>query len=71
MNPIENDATEFLTVDATGTVKRHKLAQLELPLGYPGTPKDVKATIKQVADHAEIVEDLDDQDSETEAVIRD
>ena len=71
MNPTENDAAEFYTVNAYGEITKHKLVQLELPLRYPGTPKGAKAAIRQVDSSDDIAEDLDDQDSETEAVICD
>ena len=55
----------YYTVNAYGELTKHTMKQLELPLG-PGRVIKIRPTDSYV----ETVEDLDDQDSETEAVIR-
>jgi hypothetical protein len=56
----------YYTVNAYGELKKHTMRQLELPFGPSNPGRVVK--IRPVSD--EIAEDLDDQDSEMEAVIR-
>ena len=57
----------YYTVNAYGELEKHTMRQLELPFG-PSDPGRVVKIRPWTA--AEIVEDLDDQDSETEAVFR-
>lgn len=62
------DPLVYYTVNAYGELTKHTLKQLELPLGPSNTGRVLK--IRPTDDYVETVEDLDDQDSETEAVIR-
>lgn len=59
----------YYTVNAYGELKKHTMRQLELPFGPSDPGRVIK--IRPEDQYAEIVSDLDDQDSETEAVIRD
>ena len=59
----------YYTVNAYGELKKHTMRQLELPFGPSDPGRVIK--IRPVSVEEEIAQDLDDQDSETEAVIRD
>lgn len=59
----------YYTVTSSGELRKHTLKQLELPFGPSDPGRVVK--IRPADQYAETVEDLDDQDNETEAVIRD
>jgi len=58
----------YYTVNAYGELTKHTMKQLELPFGPSDPGRVIK--IRPTANYVETVEDLDDQDSETEAVIR-
>jgi hypothetical protein len=57
----------YYTVNAYGELRKHTMIQLELPFGPSNPGRVVKI---RPYDEDCIAEDLDDMDSETEAVVR-
>jgi hypothetical protein len=68
----KEDCGMYFTVDSHGNIRRHVAwKQLELPLGAPYAPAGRTIVIRPYDETDDIVTDLDDMDSEVEAVVRD